>query len=216
MSKWHVNIVSIFPSIFDSFISTSLIAKAVADNVISIDIFNPRDFAVAPHLKVDDSPYGGGPGMVMKPEPLVHTIEFIKARDRETRTILLSPGAPVFKQNDAKRISNYSSVTFVCGRYEGIDQRVSILSIDESLSIGEYILMGGEVPTMVCIEACARLIPGVIGNSQSLLEESYSSNSISEYPHFTKPRTYRGLEVPEVLLSGNHKDITTWRKKYSK
>lgn len=206
--------LTIFPELFRSFFSTSLIEKAQSKNLISLNTVNIREFAEPPHFKVDDSPYGGGPGMVMKPEPLVKAIESTEKKLSNPKKILLSASGKIFTQKDALRLSKEESIIFVCGRYEGVDERVSELCIDEEFSVGEFVVMGGEIPAMLITEAVARLIPGVIGNAESVISESFSSelNSL-ESPQYTRPDEFRGKKVPEVLLSGNHKDINEWRIK---
>lgn len=181
---------------------------------------NIRDFSAPPHNKVDDTPYGGGAGMVMMADPLLKAIESARTRLPNARTILLSPGGPRFNQAKAIEMSTLSQTIFVCGRYEGVDQRVIDLGIDEELSIGDFVVMGGEVPAMMVIEACLRLRPDVIHNSDSTLFESFSptlgDGSWVEAPQYTRPEEFRGCRVPEVLLSGNHKAILEWRIAESK
>jgi tRNA (guanine37-N1)-methyltransferase len=214
---WTVNLLTIFPEIFDSFLKTSLVGKAVARGLFTTTVTNIRDFSLPPHNKVDDSPYGGGAGMVMLPEPLVSSIESVKQRDPETWVVLLSPGGVRFTQSKAQELANRPSVTFVCGRYEGIDQRVIDLAIDEEISVGDFVVMGGEVPAMVVIEASLRLRPGVLHNAESTSHESFSlelaGGDLVEAPQYTRPENFRGCAVPEVLLSGNHKAIAEWRLK---
>lgn len=211
MIPFHFTIVTIFPEIFSGFFSSSLIGKAREKDLISLETLNPRDFASPPHFKVDDAPYGGGPGMVMIAEPLVLSIEKIKETRTTDKVILLSASASKFTQDDAKRLSLESGVVFIAGRYEGVDERVKEF-IDEEFSIGEYVLMGGEVPSMVMIEAIARLIPGVVGNEESIRSESYFENeNFLEAPQYTRPEIFRGKAVPPVLLSGHHKEIEKWR-----
>ncbi len=212
---WNVNLITIFPDIFESFLKTSLIGKAIDRSLLSTTITNIRDFAKPPHNKVDDTPYGGGAGMVMMAEPLVTAIETIRSKDPSTWVVLLSPGGSRFSQSKAAELSKRSSVTFVCGRYEGIDQRVIDIAIDEEISVGDFVVMGGEVPSMLIIEACLRLQPGVLHNSESTCQESFSPSlgdgSLVEAPQYTRPEDFRGMKVPEVLLSGNHRSIATWR-----
>ncbi len=214
---WNVNLLTIFPEIFESFLKTSLVGKAIARGLFNATITNIRDFSLPPHNKVDDSPYGGGAGMVMLPEPLVTSIESVKQRDPNTWVVLLSPSGPRFDQRKAQELANKPSVTFVCGRYEGIDQRVIDLSVDEEISVGDFVVMGGEVPAMLIIEASLRLRPGVLHNADSVSHESFSpelaDGSLVEAPQYTRPENFRGLTVPEVLLSGNHKAIMEWRLK---
>ncbi len=217
---WNVNLLTIFPEIFESFLKTSLVGKAIARRLFNASITNIRDFSLPPHNKVDDAPYGGGAGMVMLPEPLVTSIESIKQRDPNTWVVLLSPSGARFTQRKAQELANRPSVTFVCGRYEGIDQRVIDLAIDEEISVGDFVVMGGEVPAMLIIEASLRLRPGVLHNAESVSHESFSpglaDGALVEAPQYTRPESFRGHTVPEVLLSGNHKAITEWRLREAK
>jgi tRNA (guanine37-N1)-methyltransferase len=216
---WHVNLLTIFPDIFESFLKTSLIGKAIDRGLLATSTTNIRDFSKPPHNKVDDTPYGGGAGMVMMAEPLVAAIESIKAKDPNTWVVLLSPSGTRFSQSKAAELAQRPSVTFVCGRYEGIDQRVIDLAIDEEISVGDYVVMGGEVPAMLVIEASLRLRPGVLHNAESVCQESFSptlgDGTLVEAPQYTRPEDFRGMKVPEVLLSGNHKAISTWRLEQS-
>lgn len=212
---WHVNLLTIFPDIFESFLKTSLIGKAIDRGLLATTTTNIRDFSKPPHNKVDDTPYGGGAGMVMMAEPLVAAVESIKAKDPNTWVVLLSPSGTRFSQAKAQELAQKPSVTFVCGRYEGIDQRVIDLAIDEEISVGDYVVMGGEVPAMLVIEASLRLRPGVLHNAESVCQESFSptlgDGTLVEAPQYTRPEEFRGLKVPDVLLSGNHKAISSWR-----
>ena len=212
---WNIELLTIFPDIFSSFLKTSLVGKAIDKGLLSVRATNIRDFSSPPHNKVDDTPYGGGAGMVMMVEPLVKAIEAARARLPNAKTILLSPGGPRFTQAKAIEMSTASETIFVCGRYEGVDQRVIDLGIDEELSIGDFVVMGGEVPAMMVIEACLRLRPDVIHNSDSTLFESFSptlgDGTWVEAPQYTRPEDFRGHAVPAVLLSGNHKAIYEWR-----
>ncbi len=211
----QVEILTIFPNIFESFLSTSLVAKAIERKLLAVTTTNIRDFSSPPHHKVDDSPYGGGAGMVMLPDPLIRAIESARSRLPNARVILLSPGGPRFTQPKAVELSKVDSLIFVCGRYEGIDQRVIDLAVDEELSIGDFVVMGGEVPAMLVLEACLRLRPDVIHNAESTSFESFSADlgdgTLVESPQYTRPEEYRGLRVPDILLSGNHKAIAEWR-----
>lgn len=217
---WTVNFLTIFPEIFESFLKTSLIGKAIARGLLTANLTDIRDFSSPPHYKVDDSPYGGGAGMVMLPEPLVASIESVKSKDPNTWVVLLSPSGSRFTQQKAQEIANRPSVTFVCGRYEGIDQRVIDLAVDEEISVGDFVVMGGEVPAMLIIEAALRLQPGVLHNAESTSHESFSPDlaggNLVEAPQYTRPENFRGLSVPQVLLSGNHKAISEWRLKEAK
>lgn len=212
---WNVELLTIFPDIFSSFLTTSLVGKAIDRGLLAVKTTNIRDFSAPPHHKVDDTPYGGGAGMVMMPDPLIKAIESARGRLPNAKTILLSPGGPRFTQAKAIEMSVMAETIFVCGRYEGVDQRVIDLGIDEELSIGDFVVMGGEVPAMMVIEACLRLRPDVIHNSDSTLFESFSptlgDGSWVEAPQYTRPEDFRGHRVPDILLSGNHKAILEWR-----
>lgn len=212
---WKIKILTIFPGIFESFVRTSLVSKAIARGLLSVTTTDIRDFSSPPHHKVDDSPYGGGAGMVMMVEPLVKAIQSAKDQLPDARVILLSPSGPRFTQSKAEQLSRQDSLIFVCGRYEGVDQRVIDIAVDEELSIGDFVVMGGEVPAMLVIEAALRLRPDVIHNEQSTILESFSPHlgegNLVESPQYTRPEEFRGLRVPEVLLSGNHKAIAEWR-----
>ena len=208
-------LVTIFPELIDAFAAVGLIARGVETGVLAIEAQNPRKFATDKHASVDDAPFGGGSGMVMMPEPIAQTIEAFDARAAEagkprSRRILLSPSGEPFTQAIAQRLAAMPGVLLVCGRYEGIDERVAELC-DEQLSLGDFVLNGGEVAAMAVIEAVARLLPGVLGNASSALEESHSAGLL-EYPQYTRPRSFRGQEVPEILLSGNHAGIARWRR----
>lgn len=209
------DILTIFPNFFDSFKNESLLKKAQDKGLITIELHDVRDFASDKHHTTDDKPYGGGPGMLMKIEPLVKTLESIK-HSNKSRVILLSPAG---KQYDQKRANlfakKYDQLIFICGRYEGVDARIKKY-IDEELSIGPYVLNGGEVAAMAVIESVARLLPGVIGNADSLAEESHVTEGSTEYPQYTRPEEFRGQKVPKVLLSGDHKKIAEWREKKSR
>lgn len=205
-----IQILSIFPEIFSGFKTNSLIEKAISKNLINLEVNNIRDFATGNHQQVDDTPYGGGPGMVMKPEALSLAIEDAKKKSPQATTILLSPSGKKFDQAKAKELAKLDSIIFVCGRYEGIDQRVIDTQIDQEISIGDYVLMGGEIPSMVICEAIIRLLPRVLGNSQSTESESFN-NGLLEYPQYTKPSEFKNYKVPEVLLSGDHAKIEKWR-----
>ena len=210
----RIEVLTIFPELFGDFTRSSLIGKAQDKGILSFSILDIRAFASPPHFSVDDSPYGGGAGMVMKPEPIVSAIEDAKKRLPQAKVILLSPGGKVFSQIEAVRISKLTEIIFVCGRYEGLDQRAIDIAVDEEISIGDYILMGGEIPAMVIIEATARLVDNVIGNSESLNTESFNTSeegTLLEAPHYTRPPIFRDRGVPEVLLSGDHAKIKKWR-----
>ena len=215
MLKQKIQIISVFPTIFSSFLETSLIEKAQARGIVSISTCSLRDYADAPHYHVDDTPYGGGAGMVLKPEPLSKAIEDCKKALPKAKVILLCANGERFSQQKAAAISTLPEVIYVCGRYEGIDQRVIDSLVDHEVSIGDYVLMGGEVAAMVVIEASLRLIADVLGNPDSICHESFTSTSqglLLEGPQYTRPAEFRGQTVPAELLTGDHAKIAEWRK----
>lgn len=191
--------------------NASIVKRAQEKGLIKISVHNLRNHCTDKHRVTDDMPYGGGVGMVMKPEPLIRAIEAFRAERPEARTLLMTPQGKRFSQEDAERLATYTVLTLVCGRYEGIDERVRSF-VDEEISIGDYILTGGELASMVVIDAVTRLLPGVLGDANSLKEESFTERLL-EAPQYTRPRVFRNMEVPEVLLSGNHAEIERWRQK---
>ena len=211
MRTLRFDIVSIFPGMFESPFGDSIIQRAREEGLLDIRVHDLRDYSLNKHKKVDDTPFGGGVGMVMNVEPIARVITEIKKEVPETRTILLSPGGRPFDQERAGELSRLSSLTLICGRYEGIDERVRLHFVDEEISIGDYVLTGGEIPAMVLVEAISRLVPGVLGDPESVVEESFA-NDLLEYPQYTRPRDYQGFKVPEILISGDHKKIRDWQK----
>ncbi|MCO6430568.1 MAG: tRNA (guanosine(37)-N1)-methyltransferase TrmD [Deltaproteobacteria bacterium] len=211
----QVGILTIFPEIFRGFLESSLVGKAAASGKLEVILSNLRDFADPPHYKVDDTPYGGGAGMVMKPEPIVKGVEAMKVRLPLARTILLSASGRIFNQEKALELSRCEQIIFLCGRYEGIDQRAIDEVVDEEISIGDYVMMGGEIAAMAVIEASLRLVSDVLGNSASITEESFGIKfggcTLLEGSQYTRPPEFRGRKVPEVLCSGNHERISKWR-----
>ena len=205
-----IDILTLFPEMFAP-LKESIIKRAVEDGKIEINITNIRDFASAPHFKCDDEPFGGGAGMVMLCEPLFKAIEAVKQEN--SKIFYMSPRGKVFKQEIAREMSNLEHIVLLCGHYEGIDERVIDYFNIEELSIGDYVLTGGELPAMVVADSIIRLIPGVI-RAESTQEESFSANLL-EYNQYTRPAEFRGMKVPEVLLSGHHKKIEEWRKAQS-
>jgi len=208
-------VLTLFPEIFSSFLDESLIKRAIEKGLLSVSLVNFRKHGLGKHHQVDDSPYGGGPGMILRIEPVALTLEEQKknyqSQGHETHTILVSPQGQPFTQKKAKELSQNNSVlTLVCGRYEGFDERIRSL-VDEEISGGDFVCMGGEVITMAIIESVSRLLPGFLGNQESSEQESFSK-SLLEYPQYTRPSSYAGMDVPEDLLSGNHKKITQWRQ----
>lgn len=205
------SVLTLFPEIFDSPLKVSILGRAIEGGKICVDIINLRDFAKGRHRVVDDKPFGGGKGMLIKPEPVIDAINSIKSTSPGAWVILLSPYGLTFNQEVAKSLSKKNHLLLVCGHYEGIDERVRHF-IDEEISLGDFVLTGGEVAALAIIDAVSRLVPNVLGSYSSLEEESFS-NGILEYPQYTRPREYKGYKVPEVLLSGHHKRIRQWRRK---
>lgn len=213
--RLKIYILTLFPEFFESPFNVSIIKRARDNGLIQIELINIRDFSHDKHKKVDDYPYGGGSGMVMKPEPIFEAVEYVdkKINSPNRRIILMSPQGKVFNQSLARNLSNEQNLIFICGHYEGIDERVKTIVTDE-ISIGDFILTGGEVPALAVVDAVVRFVPGVLGSSQSPEDESFC-NGLLEYPQYTRPQIYRGLKVPDVLLSGNHKEIELFRRKES-
>jgi len=212
----RIDVLTLFPEMFETFITSSILGRAAANNLVSVQTHNIRDFAANKHKQVDDYPYGGGAGMVMMVQPLSDALESVLAGygEEKPKVIYLSPQGRVLNQNLAQQLSKEPALVLLCGHYEGIDQRIIDRYVDMEISIGDYVLTGGELPAMVLIDCVTRLIPGVLGSSQSILEESHSAGLL-EYPQYTRPAVYNGDAVPEVLLSGNHKEIERWRRQQS-
>ncbi len=209
------DIVTIFPELFGSIFDTSILKRAIADGKVEVRLHNPRDFATDKHRTVDDTPYGGGQGMLMKVEPIVAALKGIDRLSR-SRSYLMSAKGDRFVQATAKGLSEeLDQLILVCGRYEGVDERV-LEYLDGELSIGDFVLTGGELGAAVVVDAVARLLPGVLGHAESAVEESHSEPGYLEYPHYTRPEEFEGHRVPDVLLSGNHEAIEKWRKEQSK
>lgn len=207
----HFNIVTIFPDWFTSPLATSLLKKAQDKGILSVEVHNLRDYAPGNHRATDDVPYGGGLGMVMTPEPLINAIEATTPSEGTWRRVLLSPQGQPLSQQKVADLAELDGMTLVCGRYEGVDERF-LRFVDEEISIGDYIVSGGEVAAFVLIDSVARLIPGVIGKEKSTEEESFS-DGLLEYPQYTRPETFRGMRVPRILLSGHHANIGRWRRR---
>lgn len=207
-----IDILTLFPEMFDA-LNHSILARAQKNNLLKINVINIRDFSKDNNKRCDDYSYGGGAGMIMTAQPLYDAIQSV--RTEESYTIYLSPKGKVLKQDLVQEISKkHNHIILVCGHYEGIDERIIELCIDEEISIGDYVLTGGELPAMVLVDSIARYIPNVLGNKDTTEEESFSSNLL-EYPQYTRPSEFMGLRVPEVLLNGNHKEIEKWRKEQS-
>jgi len=208
------DILSIFPEMFAPLINYGIVGRAVKGGQIKINLVNIRDFGEGPHSMTDDRPFGGGDGMVMKPEPIFRALESIPRVKGDTKVILLTPQGQLFDQQIARRLSKLKQIVLVCGRYEGVDERVRSTCADMELSIGDYILTGGELPAMIIVEVVSRLVPGILGGVRSNLEESFE-DYLLEYPQYTRPRVFQGEGVPSVLLSGDHRRIQLWRRTQS-
>ncbi len=205
--------LTIFPRLFTPFLEESILGSGVRRGLLAVGVHDLRDWARDRHRTVDDAPYGGGPGMVMKPEPLVAAIEALagpKGRDRKAQVVLLSPQGERLDQPRLAELTRVEHLVLVCGRYEGVDQRAIDLAVDQELSIGDYVLSGGELPALVVIEGVARLLPGVVGNPASVGSDSFQAGLL-EGPHYTRPPVFGGLAVPEVLRSGDHAAVARWR-----
>lgn len=204
------NIMTLFPEIIEVYINSSIIKNACDNNLIKVNIFNIRDFSEDKHKKVDDYTYGGGTGMLMTCQPIVSCYEYIKNLDKTTRLIYFSPKGRTWNNEEAKKYSKSNSITMLCGHYEGIDERVIDLIVDEEISIGDYVLTGGEIASLVLVDSISRKIKGVLTSEENVNDESFEKNLL-EYPQYTRPSEFRNLKVPEVLLSGNHEKINRWR-----
>lgn len=208
----RIDIITIFPKMFKAALNESIIKRAQKKGRVVICIHNLRDYSADKHKKVDDRPFGGGSGMVLTCQPIFNAVKSLKKMSKKAKVILLTPQGETLIQKTAKKLSCEKHLILICGHYEGIDERVRQKLADKELSIGDYVLTGGELPAMVLVDAVTRLIPGVLGDKNSLNFESFEGN-ILEYPHYTRPADFKGLSVPKVLLSGNHKNIEIWRKK---
>ena len=205
------DIVTLFPGMFASPLSESIVGKARERGLIEVRVHNLRDHATDKHQVTDDRPFGGGEGMVMKPEPIVKAVEELKGSEPSAHTVLLTPQGRLFSQEIARAFSRLPRIILVCGRYEGVDERVAEHFVDDEISMGDYVLTGGELGAMAVVDAVARLIPGVLGNEASPTAESFTE-PLLEYPQYTRPQEFRGHRTPEILLSGNHKAIQQWRR----
>jgi tRNA (guanine37-N1)-methyltransferase len=206
------DILTLFPDVFSAYLNGSIIKRARAKNLLNVTLYNIRDFSSDRHMTVDDYPFGGGAGMVFKPEPIFRAIDFLKDDGEPRKVILLTPQGIPFNQSIAEDyVKEKKRFVFICGRYEGIDERIKTL-VDEEVSIGDYVLTGGELAALVIIDSVTRLIPGALGDEKSIENESFSWGLL-DYPHYTRPREFRGLKVPQVLVSGDHKEIDYWRRR---
>lgn len=213
--SFHVEILTLFPEFFDSPLAASLIGKARDAALVSAHCTDIRDFATDKHRTTDDLPFGGGAGMVLKCEPAVAALEAVRSEHPALPRIYLTPQGEPLTQALARQLSEGPGMIVLCGHYEGVDERVRDGWIDREISIGDYVLTGGEPAAIVLLDAVVRLIPGVVGNPESLDDESFTDPALLEYPHYTRPREFRGMEVPEVLLSGHHAKIDAWRREQS-
>ena len=213
----RIDILTLFPQMFEALFSFGIFKRAVDNNLVSIKLHNIRDYTHDKHHTADDYPYGGGPGMVLKPEPIFEAVEAIKSdigAKEEVRAlpiILLTPQGRLFSQQIAQELAKYSRLILICGHYEGVDERVREHLVTDEISIGDYVLTGGELPALVVIDTVVRLLPGVLGSEASPANDSHA-NGLLEYPQYTRPAEYRGWSVPEVLISGNHAQIAKWRR----
>ncbi|SMP15786.1 tRNA (guanine37-N1)-methyltransferase [Desulfurobacterium pacificum] len=210
----RISVLTVLPGLFDCFLKEGIIGKAVQSEKVKVNVINIRDYAYDKHKVVDDVPYGGGPGMVLKPEPIFRAYDDISKKFGKPFVILTEPWGETFNQEMAVELSKKEHLLIICGRYEGVDERVKTI-VDKEVSIGDYVLTGGELPAMVMMDAIIRLIPEVLGNKESLKADSFMDRGLLGYPNYTRPAEYRGLKVPEVLLSGHHKKIEEWRKRES-
>ena len=208
----RIDIVTLFPRMFDSVLSASLLGRGIESGALDVNVVDLRPYGLGKHRSVDDEPYGGGAGMVMRPEPIFAAVE--ELRSERSHIVLLSPRGSLLRHAGVARLAGQEHVILICGRYEGVDERVAEFLADEELSIGDYVLAGGELAAMVVVEAVSRFVPGVMGNAASLESESHS-HGLLEYPHYTRPAEFQGHAVPEVLLSGHHGEVERWRREES-
>jgi tRNA (guanine37-N1)-methyltransferase len=219
----NIHILTLFPEMFQGPFQESIVGRAMERGLVSIQVYNIRDYAHDKHRMADDYPFGGGGGMVLKPEPLFLGVEDVKShiadesdpqRAEDTQVVLLSPQGETLTQEIVKEMTSHHDIIFICGHYEGVDERVREHLIDREISIGDYVLSGGEIPAMVVVDSLVRLIPGVVGDTESLEDDSHSSGLI-QFPQYTRPSEYRNWPVPPVLLSGNHQEVHLWRRRQS-
>jgi len=211
---FHAQVLTLFPGFFASPLSCSIPKRAIAAGIASVDCIQIRDFTMDKHHRVDDTPYGGGPGMVLKPEPVVAAIREARKCQPDTHVVMLTPSGILFTQSKALEYVDKGNLTLLCGRYEGFDERICD-DVDEQLSLGDYVLSGGEPAAMCVLDAVIRLLPGVLGSPESAVLDSFTQEGILDWPHYTRPEEFEGKKVPEVLLSGNHAAIEAWRREQS-
>lgn len=210
----HFDVFSLFPSIFQAYFDISIIQKAIEKNIIQINVHNIRDWTFDKHHVTDDTPYGGGGGMVMKAEPIFNAVEDVLGREHDTPVILMSPQGKPFTTEMAINLAKLPKIAILCGRYEGVDERVVEHLVTDQISIGDFVVTGGELPALMLIDAVARFVPGVLGDPEGAIEDSFG-NGLLEYPHYTRPENFRGWKVPEILLSGHHAKIEQWKREQS-
>ena len=210
-----IELLTIFPEVFDSFLNTSIIGRARANGLLDIHATDIRPFSASKHKNTDDYPFGGGAGMLMMPQPIADAMKAVTQPPFQGKRIFLGPKGKRLNQSLAQELAKEEALVILCGHYEGVDQRILDTYIDMEISIGDYILTGGETAAMVLIDCVSRLIPGVLGSEESAEDESFSSAGLLEYPQYTRPRVFEGMEVPEVLLNGDHKKINQWRREQS-
>lgn len=208
------DIFTLFPEVFNPYINTSILQRACSNNIISIHVHNIRDWATDKHHTTDDTPFGGGGGMVMKPEPIFNALESVAGGAPDCPVILMTPQGKALSHTLAEQFSRAARLMILCGRYEGVDERVREHLVSEEVSIGDYVLSGGELPALVLVEAVARLLPGALGDPDGAFDDSFA-NGLLEYPHYTRPAEFRGWDIPEELTSGNHAAIARWRRRQS-
>jgi len=207
----QVDILTLFPSMFDGPLDESIIKRAREGGYLDLRITDIRDFTYDAHRTVDDRPFGGGPGMVIKPEPVFEAVDSVRTAD--SKVIMMAPAGRRFAQPIARELSTERHLVLLCGSYEGFDERIREALVDDVISIGDYVLTNGALPAMVLVDSLTRLIPGVLGDEDSAKDESFGDEGLLEYPHYTRPAEFRGMKVPEILLSGNHAEIAKWRRK---
>ncbi len=211
----RIDIITLFPEMFQGPFDSSIIKRAREQKRVQLNLVNLRDYSRQKHRQVDDYPYGGGKGMLIKPEPVFEAVEALRSHEREkTRVVLLCPKGELFNQGKAKSLAEEGHLILICGHYEGVDQRVKDELVNEEISIGDYVLTGGEIPAMVVTDSVIRLLPGVLSSTKSVEEESFYE-PLLEYPQYTRPEVFQGLRVPEILLSGDHEKIRLWRRQQS-
>ncbi len=212
MNSFNFDVITLFPNAFELINNLGVITRALDKNLINLNLHDLREYGEGSYRQVDDKPYGGGAGMVLKPEPIYNAYESIK-KSPKSKTLLMTPQGKVLKQKDLARWSTLNQLIIICGQYEGFDERIRYLA-DEEISIGDYVLSGGEIPAVSIINGLTRLLPGTLGDSDSLVDESHNS-ILLEYPHYTRPLIYKDMKVPDILVSGNHEDIKSWRRQKS-